>query len=69
VIGEYLGGKPYTSASWEADISNASFPLPDINNGTSEDCLFLDVYTPGKVLKQATETPQPSGGAPVLVWI
>ncbi len=69
VVDECLAGKPYTSASWEGDISNASFPVPDVNNCTSEDCLFLDVYTPGKLLTQATKTPQASGGVPVLVWV
>lgn len=63
VVNEYLDGKPYTEAGFEADITNASFPTPDVNNGTSEDCLFLDVYVPKKALHKTTKP------APVLVWV
>lgn len=37
-------------------------PLP-IFSGGSEDCLFLDIYVPGKAIRD------PSLGLPVIVWI
>ncbi|KAF2794998.1 acetylcholinesterase precursor [Melanomma pulvis-pyrius CBS 109.77] len=44
---------------------NASTVLPPQDPRVSEDCLFLDVFVPEKILKSAG-----SGyGAPVLVWI
>ncbi|VUC31343.1 unnamed protein product [Clonostachys rosea] len=56
------GGKPFTLEAWEQAIRNSPVPPIDFNNGTSEDCLFLDVHVPKKVFKSKC-------GAPVLVWI
>lgn len=44
---------------------NASTRLPPQDPRTSEDCLFLDVFVPEKILKSAGQ----GYGAPVLVWI
>jgi len=49
-----------------AKTNPASFiPPPDPRE--NEDCLFLDVIVPAKVLKHAS-TKGKNGGAPVLIW-
>lgn len=45
--------------------SNSSSPLPKPDPRESEDCLFLDVFVPEKILESAGK----GHGAPVLVWI
>ena len=67
VVAEYFGGKPYTLDGYEAAISNASFSLPGINNGATEDCLFLDVYAPRAAFEKSQHNETAS--APVLVWV
>lgn len=64
-IAAFFGGKPYSLKSWEDDITNASAPPPmDMNTGTTEDCLFLDVHVPRKVFET-----NKNANAPVLVWV
>jgi hypothetical protein len=63
VVRAYLAGKPYSESAFEADVANFSFPIPDVNEGTSEDCLFLDVYSSKKAFDKASKP------APVLVWV
>ncbi|KFY69939.1 hypothetical protein V499_09615 [Pseudogymnoascus sp. VKM F-103] len=51
--------------------SGGGFSLADIPKpgpGTTEDCLFLDVYTPKSIYEAPKKNPK-KGGAPVLVWI
>jgi hypothetical protein len=63
VVGAYLAGKPYSEPGFESDVANASFPIPDVNDGANEDCLFLDVYTSRKAFDRKAKP------APVLVWV
>ncbi|ORY12731.1 carboxylesterase family protein-like protein [Clohesyomyces aquaticus] len=46
--------------------ANASSLVPPLDPRTSEDCLFLDVFVPEKILNSAKKG---GCGAPVLVWI
>jgi hypothetical protein len=72
LIGEYVGGRPFTTAAWEADLAaadNVTSSAPDLNVGTTEDCLFLDVYAPQKVFEQGQAQQESRGVAPVLVWV
>ncbi|MCJ1410086.1 hypothetical protein MMC19_004171 [Ptychographa xylographoides] len=65
-IPAYLTGQPFNLSAAEAallSMNASSYPTPDPR--TTEDCLFLDVYTPKKVYDDACST----GGAPVMVWI
>ena len=52
-------------------MANATPPasIPDYNRGVSEDCLFLDVYVPRKVLNEAGNKKGALQGAPVLFWV
>jgi carboxylesterase type B len=61
-----LTGKlPNNTTPYTPLTVNASTVLPPQDPRVSEDCLFLDVVVPEKILKLAG-----SGyGAPVLVWI
>lgn len=52
--------QPYTPP-----VVNASTRLPPLDPRTSEDCLFLDVFVPEKILQSAGH----GRGAPVLLWI
>ncbi|KAF2870973.1 carboxylesterase family protein-like protein [Massariosphaeria phaeospora] len=45
--------------------SNSSSPVPPQDPRVSEDCLFLDVFVPDRILDRAGQ----GYGAPVLVWI
>ncbi|RFN54486.1 carboxylesterase family protein [Fusarium flagelliforme] len=64
---KYSNGKEFNLQNWEADIKNytptAGKPPPP----TTEDCLFLDVHVPRKVLDNAKEGK--GCDTPVLVWI
>ncbi|KAK4067625.1 hypothetical protein Trihar35433_6185 [Trichoderma harzianum] len=63
-IGVFGSGKvPFNISAWE-NAFNETVPPINFNTQTSEDCLFLDVYVPGKVFKEKT-----SAKAPVLVYI
>ncbi|KAL6895014.1 Alpha/Beta hydrolase protein [Trichoderma evansii] len=63
-IGEFGSGKvPFSINAWEESF-NETVGAIDFNAETSEDCLFLDVYVPGKVLQQSKLK-----SAPVLVYI
>lgn len=54
---------PFNISAWENGF-NETVPPINFNTQTSEDCLFLDVYVPGKVFKEKT-----SAKAPVLVYV
>jgi carboxylesterase type B len=63
-IGEFASGKvPFSIKAWERSF-NETVEAPDFNANTSEDCLFLDVYVPGKVLRESKLE-----NAPVLVYV
>ena len=65
----YLAGKPFDLAAAEASLMNATAQAPPVDPRTTEDCLFLDVYSPKKVFDRAASNDRQKGGAPVLVWI
>lgn len=64
-IPAYLTGQPFNVSAAEAALANYSGPAPAPDPRTTEDCLFLDVYSPKKVFDAGGE----NGGAPVMVWI
>ncbi|OBT43811.1 hypothetical protein VE00_06304 [Pseudogymnoascus sp. WSF 3629] len=55
--------RPGSDSGSGGGFSLADIPKPD--PGTTEDCLFLDVYAP----KSIYDAKAKKGGAPVLVWI
>lgn len=57
--------KPFDLKEWEAAILNGTVFPGDPNEGASEDCLFLDVHVPKRVLGRKGK----GHGAPVLVWV
>ncbi|SPO04279.1 uncharacterized protein DNG_06962 [Cephalotrichum gorgonifer] len=59
---------PFTVEAWIEDIRKGQLPPPPANvTPPTEDCLFLDVHVPKRVLRKAKN---PSfKGAPVLFWI
>ena len=62
-IEEYLAGQTiFNASSFNTSTGGAA---PSIDPRTTEDCLFLDVIVPQKILKSAGK----GSGAPVLVWI
>lgn len=61
----YLTGKPFNLSAAEAALANSSGRAPAPDPRTTEDCLFLDVYSPQKVFEQKGK----GHGAPVMVWI
>ena len=64
----FLNGEPYSLEAYEANVPNATVPpLPDFNQNATEDCLFLDVHVPRKVLVASEQ--RGYTGAPVLVWV
>ena len=65
-IPAYLTGQPFNLSAAEAALLNSSGPPPAPDPRTTEDCLFLDVYSPAKVLDNADVS---RAGAPVMVWI
>ena len=48
---------------------NATPQVQPVDPRITEDCLFLDVYSPKKVFDSAASNDRHKGGAPVLVWI
>lgn len=69
-IGRYSGGVPWNHTTWVAAI-NASTPFNQtiFNANVTEDCLFLDLYVPGKVLSKAIKNKKGSRDVPVLVFV
>ncbi|MCJ1395754.1 hypothetical protein MMC18_008640 [Xylographa bjoerkii] len=65
-IPAYLTGQPFNLSAAEAALLNSSGPAPAPDPRTTEDCLFLDVYSPAKVFDNAQIE---RAGAPVMVWI
>ncbi|MCJ1251242.1 hypothetical protein MMC30_008473 [Trapelia coarctata] len=62
----YLTGQPFNVSTTEAALAKfTSGPVPTPDPRTTEDCLFLDVYSPKKVFDQRGN----HRGAPVLAWI
>ncbi|KKY23188.1 putative carboxylesterase family protein [Phaeomoniella chlamydospora] len=55
----------YTSALEAANKFNATYSP---SSGTSEDCLFLDIFVPKSIFDSSAKRKR-SGGAPVLVWV
>ena len=62
-----LGTEYYTNQTYVAPRANSSSPVPPSDPRESEDCLFLDVFVPEKVMAKATQGYAPL--TPVLVWI
>lgn len=64
---------PFNLTAWEEAIATATIPNLELNAETTEDCLFLDIHVPKRILdKSKQDLPSPgesSGGAPVLVWV
>ncbi|KAF2758226.1 acetylcholinesterase precursor [Pseudovirgaria hyperparasitica] len=56
---DYLSGQNFTPPA------NTTFSPPPKDPRETEDCLFLDVFTPKEVFEQAGK----GYGAPVLVWV
>ena len=66
-MAKYLNPEqPWSLEAWREDLLKSE-PVPGdaLNEIASEDCLFLDVHVPKKVLKK----PGGTSGAPVLVWV
>ena len=61
----YLTGQPFNVSAAEAALANYSGPVPAPDPRTTEDCLFLDVYSPKEVFDKRAD----HHGAPVMVWI
>lgn len=64
-VEDYLQGREFNGS---ANVSSYPYipPVPDPR--VTEDCLFLDVLVPEKILARAQNPRRPSK-APVLVWI
>ena len=62
----YLTGQPFNLSEAEAALLNSSGTPPTSDPRTTEDCLFLDVYSPAKVFDNGHIE---RAGAPVMVWI
>lgn len=64
---------PFNLTAWEDAIATTTIPNLELNAETAEDCLFLDVHVPKRILDGSKQdfrsSGQPSGGAPVLVWV
>lgn len=60
-----LGLKPENPPIYVPPGANSSSSVPEPGPLETEDCLFLDVYVPEKILNSANS----SAGAAVLVWI
>ncbi|KAH8169541.1 carboxylesterase family protein [Sarocladium implicatum] len=60
----------FSIEAWVETIVNAKVPEGfNINNGTTEDCLFLDVHVPKSVYEGRKKKKNGKSGAPVLAWI
>jgi carboxylesterase type B len=60
----YLGPDDMINLDPGVLLLDPSEPTPDIDPRTSEDCLFLDVYTPKYLLDEKQKDK-----VPVMVWI
>ena len=68
-ITKYSSGAPFTLENWEKDIATMEPPKIDFYSGNTEDCLFLDVYVPAKVLEKKRKHSKGFKGVPVLAWV
>lgn len=67
-IGKYSKpGVPFDIDDWVEDIRNAAAPDLSKLGPVTEDCLFLDLHVPKKVLQKASR--HLFEGVPVLVWV
>ena len=66
---DYLEGKPFNLSATVAALASESGAVPSIDPRTTEDCLFLDVVVPEKILESASNSTNLTPAAPVLVWI
>jgi acetylcholinesterase len=62
-----LGTEYKANQTYVVPGANSSSPVPPADPRESEDCLFLDVFVPEKVMTKATQGYAPL--TPVLVWI
>ncbi|KAF2008195.1 acetylcholinesterase precursor [Amniculicola lignicola CBS 123094] len=60
-----LGTPSNVTEAYTPPGATSNSPVPAMDPRTSEDCLFLDVYVPDKILKNAKK----KQSAPVLLWI
>lgn len=60
------GRKNFSLQAFEADVAASALLPVNFTAGNSEDCLFLDVYMPGKALGKCAPS---AAKAPVLVWV
>ncbi|KAK3291537.1 Alpha/Beta hydrolase protein [Chaetomium fimeti] len=68
--GRYTGGVPWNLTTWvEAIDASTPFDQAIFNGNVTEDCLFLDLHVPGKVLSKAIKNKKGSRDVPVLVFI
>ncbi|KAL9035894.1 MAG: hypothetical protein Q9214_006380, partial [Letrouitia sp. 1 TL-2023] len=69
-LAEYSNGGPFNLSGWEAGIAEGTtIPISQFLDGNIEDCLFLDVYVPRKVLERAETDPGRIENVPVLFWV
>ena len=58
----------FSIEAWVETIVNAKVPEDlDVNRGTSEDCLFLDVHVPRSTYEGRKK--KRHSGSPVLAWV
>ena len=68
-ISKYASGAPFALENWEKDIATMEPPNIDFYSNNTEDCLFLDVYVPRKVLEKKKKHHKGFKGVPVLAWV
>ena len=70
-IGQFTSKQPFNLSAWEQTIIDSPVKRLDFNKliPVTEDCLFLDVYVPRKVLEKAAQSPHGFKGAAVLAWV
>lgn len=60
-------GRNFSMDAWVDDFKTTEVKPRDVNSGpggTTEDCLFLDVVVPKKILQSAYKK-----AAPIIVWV
>jgi carboxylesterase type B len=62
-----LGTEYTANQTYVVPGANSSSPVPNADPRESEDCLFLDVFVPEKVMSKVGQGYAPL--TPVLVWI